>query len=124
MRWSGMDDFLAGLEQMPVNLDKYATALAFSTARNMREYGLENMSSHRIGLVTGRSRALYGAALRGSTAIAGYLSWPDEVVFYPQFLNDGTSRTRARPYHDEAFDRAARDFANGMPGVIRRVMEQ
>lgn len=133
MRWEGMDQFLAFLDAAPENLRRLAGAHAAASAHHMRDHAMQNMGAMRIGLVTGRSRALYGVVVdpaaydmkaSGSVAAyAGYLSWPDEVEFYPRFLNDGTSRMGARPYHDLAFDQTRGFFERGMRRALERAMQ-
>src|SRR5690606_27981353 len=110
MEWEGIDQFIAFLNAAPGNLRRLAGAHAAASAHHMRGHAMANMGDMGIGLVTGRSRALYGVSvepaaydLRASgsvAAYAGYLAWPTDVMFYPRFLNDGTSRMAARPYHD------------------------
>lgn len=117
---SGFDDFIDDLERSKERLRVGAARHAYETATLTRDLAMRNMGSMGIGLVTGRSRALYGVRAGGGlfgsagsiAAYAGYLSWPDNVVFYPQFLNDGTVKMVSRPYHDEAVETATRFFYN------------
>ena len=113
-----MDEFLDGLEEMKERMRVGAARHCFETATLQRDRAMGNMGSMMIGLVTGRSRALYavkaGAGSFGGTmgsvaAYAGYLSWPDDVEFYPKFLDEGTVKMAARPYHSEAVETAS-DF--------------
>ncbi|REF69646.1 hypothetical protein [Paracoccus versutus] len=133
MEWEGVDQFLAFLNAAPGNLRRLAGAHAAASAHYMRDQAMANMGGMRIGLVTGRSRALYGVRVEpaaydprasGSVAAyAGYLAWPSDVVFYPRFLNDGTSRMAARPYHDLAFDQTRPFFEQGMRRALNRAMQ-
>lgn len=132
MKWEGVDQFLQFLDQAPDNLRRLAGAHAAASAHHMRDHAMANMGMMRIGLVTGRSRALYGVRVNpaaydmrtsGSVAAyAGYLNWPGDVVFYPAFLNDGTSRMGARPYHDLAFEQTRPFFEQGMKRALARAM--
>jgi len=120
---SGLDDFMRDLQGSKRQLERQATAHAYFTAKRMQNSALENMSGMRIGLVTGRSRALYGAALRGTTAMAGYISWPSDIEFYPHFLNNGTRFMVAKPYHDLAFEQQRQFFDDGMLRVLQQVLK-
>lgn len=121
------------LQNAAPNLKRLAGAHAAASAHHMRAQAMDNMSSMGIGLVTGRSRALYGVRVepaaydpRASGSVAaysGYLDWPDDVVFYPRFLNDGTSLMRARPYHDLAFEQTAPFFEQGMKRALERALQ-
>lgn len=132
MRWEGMDQFLSFLDRAPKNLRRLAGAHAAASAHHMRDHAMANMGVMGIRLITGRSRALYGIAVdpaaydlpsSGSVAAyAGYLAWPSDVEFYPRFLNDGTSRMGARPYHDLAFDQTRPFFEQGMRRALARAM--
>lgn len=133
MKWEGMDQFIDFLDRAPENLRRLAGAHAVATAHHMRQNAMQNMGAMGIGLVTGRSRALYGVKvdpaaydMRASgsvAAYAGYLSWPSDVEFYPRFRNDGTSRMAARPYHDLAFDQSKGFFEHGMRRALARAMQ-
>lgn len=133
MKWEGIDEFMAFLDDAPNNLRRLAGAHCAASAHHMRDHAMQNMGAMGIGLVTGRSRALYGVAVEpaaydmqasGSVAAyAGYLAWPSEVVFYPRFLNDGTSRMVARPYHDLAFDQTWPFFEQGMRRAMERALQ-
>lgn len=132
MQWDGIEAFTAMLDAAPETLKRLAGAHAAHSARQMREHALHNMSGMGIGLVTGRSRALYGVRVdprsydpKGSgsvAAYAGYLNWPVAVVFYPAFLNDGTSQMAARPYHDLAFDQTRPFFEQGMKRALAQAL--
>lgn len=122
----GVDEFTSFLEASKERLRVGAARHNFETATLTRDLALQNMSGMGIGLVTGRSRALYGVKAGGGmfgasgspAAYAGYLSWPSDVVFYPLFLNDGTVRMVARPYHDAAVEKARRFFYAEAPRVL------
>lgn len=118
VEWKGTDVFEADLTLRGQRMKQGVARHTYETATLQRDRALGNMGSMVIGLVTGRSRALYGVRagagsfgsnLGAVAAYAGYLAWPDDVVFYPKFLNDGTVKMYARPYHDEAVERAT-DF--------------
>jgi hypothetical protein len=121
MEWVGVDEFLSLTQDIKERMRVGAARNNFEAAKSMRDHAMQNMGAMGIGLVTGRSRALYGAKPHpgafhsgGSVAAyAGYLDWPSDVIFYPKFLNDGTSRMPSRPYHDLAFEQAAQDFQQG-----------
>lgn len=127
MSWQGMDDFLGDLDDAKERARVGASRHCYETATLVRDRALENMGRMGIGLVTGRSRALYGVkapdSLFGSTAgsisaYAGYLSWPLDVSFYPAFLNDGTVNMVSRPYHSEAVETGERFFFNEASRVL------
>lgn len=120
MDFSG-DDFDAWMGQTRERLRVGAARHCYEAATLQRDRAMQNMGAMGIGLVTGRSRALYGvradrrafSLTSGSVAAyAGYLTWPGDVIFYPLFLNDGTVKMVSRPYHDEAVETAGRFFAN------------
>lgn len=124
MKWHGIDDFISDLDRMPSELEKLVGAHAFATANHMKRDAMANMSDMRIGLVTGRSRALFGTAYEypDTRASAGYLAWPEEVEFYPQFLNDGTPRMISKPYFDLAYEQQESFFVEGMERALERVL--
>jgi len=114
MELQGQDDFERFLDDVKERMRVGAARHNYEAATLTRDQALSNMGAMGIGLVTGRSRALYGvrasAGMFGATsgavgAYAGYLEWEDGIVFYPKFLNDGTVKMVARPYHDMAVDR-------------------
>lgn len=125
MEWENVTTYRRNLRRMPVLLKRFAAAAAAASAAHMQDEAMQNMSDMRIGLVTGRSRALY--AVRASTAgsiaaYAGYLAWPRDVEFYPRYLNDGTSKMVSKPYHDMAFEASRRFFDNAMGQALAAAM--
>jgi hypothetical protein len=116
----GDAEFQALLSKMKERARVGAARHNYESARLTQDRALQNMSDLGIGLVTGRSRSLYalkaGSGAFGATggslaAFAGYLGWPGDVVFYPVFLNDGTVKMPARPFHDMAVETGRRFFA-------------
>lgn len=132
MRIHGLEEFEADLARAEAELVRESQAHVAFTARTFARDAVANMSRFRIGLVTGRSRALLGwrlgaGVLRGSSsvsAIAGYLTWPSDVEFYPTFLNNGTRHQSAKPYFDQAFEQARPVFEEGMDRILDRFMER
>ncbi len=122
MKWTGINEFLTDLHGIEVELSDRAQAHCFASAREMRNNAMQNMGDLGIRLITGRSRALYGVALTATGALAGYTAWPDDVEFYPEFLNNGTFRMAARPYHDLAFEMTETFFNDGMDRVFGQSM--
>lgn len=122
MKWTGIDEFLTDMTAFVKELDGRAQAHCFASAREMRNHAMQNMGDMRIRLITGRSRALYGVVLTATGALAGYTAWPDDVEFYPIFLNNGTFRMAARPYHDLAFEMTEQFFNDGMDRVFGQTM--
>lgn len=121
MEWENVTEYRRNLKRSPVLLKRFAAAATAATAAYMQDQAMQNMVDMRIGLVTGRSRALYAvsASTAGSVAAyAGYLSWPGDVEFYPKFLNDGTSRMEAKPYHDMAYEASQAFFNNAMEQAL------
>ncbi len=121
-RLEGFDAFEADMRSMGARLERLTTTHSFFSAKEMQQNAMQNMGDMRIGLITGRSRALYGAALRGMIGMAGYLVWPEDVEFYPAFLNNGTSRMMARPFHDLAFEQTRDFFYDGMARCLAQAM--
>lgn len=124
--WRGMDEFLGELDDMKERMRVGAARHCFETATLQRDRALANMGSMGIHLRTGRSRALYavkaapgsfGGTMGSVAAYAGYLAWPADVVFYPKFLDEGTVKMVARPYHSEAVE-TAEDFFFGEAGRV------
>ena len=76
------------------------------TVDEVHQAGLENidaMTSRR----SGRLRKWYRKSIRskGTRGLVGYLSRKargKEGAFYARFVHDGTSKARARPFHDHA----------------------
>lgn len=126
MTLTGMDDLFDEFDKITERLRQGLARHAYESAEFTRDRALQNMSLMNIGLVTGRSRALYGVragdALFGTeasvAAYAGYLKWPGDVVFYPEFLNEGTVKMGARPYHDLAVEQGEKFFNDGTKRVL------
>lgn len=115
MKWHGLEAFLAELERIANDLEMHCAVGNRRTAQFMQSTALANMDAFGIRRITGISRDHYqveqgptnaNAAVSNVVARVGYLSWPESLVFYPRFLNDGTSRMMARPYHTTAFEAA------------------
>jgi hypothetical protein len=112
MEWDGMEEFQAELQAMKRRMQTGAARHCYEAATLQRDRALQNMGAMGIGLVTGRSRALYGVrAAKASfmsggsvAAFAGYLEWENGIVFYPEFLDTGTVKMISRPYHTEALE--------------------
>jgi hypothetical protein len=120
VKWFGIDEYFRYLDDFVAEIEERSTAHSFTSARKMVQFGLQNMSDFRIGLITGRSRALFKTGLKGTTALAGYISWEEGVEFYPHYLNNGTRRMIAKPYFDLAFEMVEPFFIEGMERVLKQ----
>lgn len=121
MKWSGSASFKAKNKMLTEQLRVAAARVCMESAKEQRNIALEGFWTYRIRMITGRSRALYAAApgegmlTPGATKVsydAGYLVWPKtdafsmgkEIPFYPWYLNFGTAKMAARPFHTAAVD--------------------
>lgn len=83
--------------------DAVADALG-ETADEVHRAGLENIDA-MVGKKTGRLRRGYRKRLsrKSLKALVGYVSAAARrSAFYARFVHDGTSKAKARPYHDHA----------------------
>lgn len=119
MKWEGAAEFRA-MQKDVVETIRFETARAMmEVAKEQRDRALEGFWTYGIKMITGRSRALYaihpgeGMFTPLATKVVvevGYNAWPETDVhspdepipFYPWFLNYGTSKMSARPFHSAA----------------------
>lgn len=127
MKWEGTVEFGEVNKAFAEELRVAAARANMEAAKFQRDLALENFGSFGIRLITGRSRSLYsikpgeGMFQPGATVVVvdvGYSTWPEYdhlsngeyIEFYPWFLNYGTSRMAARPFHTDAMDETEEIF--------------
>lgn len=136
MKWEGADGFRKSTRDVLEFVRVAAARRMMEIAKAQRDMALEGFWTYKIGLRTGRSRALYAIKpdqtmfTRNAVHLGlevGYTDWPDHdkwwptgppLEFYPVMLDRGTTGRTSRPFHTAAVDFAARRFYREMPFVI------
>jgi len=85
-------------------LDANVAKAISDTVDEVHQAGLENIDA-MTGRRSGRLKRFYKKSLRakGARGLVGYVSAKArKSAFYARFVHDGTSRQKARPFHDNA----------------------
>ena len=104
MRATGFRKARAKSRRRSEALDANVRVAIAETVTEVRRDGLDNLAS----MTKKRSGTLvrnYKKALRkgGMVGLVGYITArARDAAFYARFIHDGTSRIKARPFHDQA----------------------
>lgn len=105
-RMTGVREYRAALKRAPAHLREEVADAIKQTVDGVHARGLANidaMTTARSGFLRRYYNKSVGRkSLRGRV---GYLSSTSrEVVFYARFINDGTVKMAARPFHTNAVE--------------------
>lgn len=139
MKWQGQTDFIMANKAAQERLRVEVARASYESAKKQRDYALANFGAYGIHLITGRSRALYaiqpgeGMFTPGASRVSyevGYVVWPDhdhfspteKIPFYPWYLNYGTARMAARPFHTVAVEATEPFYVRRMDEAFAKAM--
>lgn len=104
MRSSGFKGARTRSRQRTKSVDANVSAAIAKTVVDVHRAGLENIDA-MVSKRSGRLRRFYKKSLRakGARGLVGYVSAKARrAAFYARFVHDGTSKQKARPFHDHA----------------------
>lgn len=119
MKWENTVDFREMMGKTREELRVAAARVCVEAGKETQKRALEGFTTFGIRLITGRSRSLYalqpgeGMFEPGAGKVSyevGYVNWPKsdshgtDIPFYPWYLNYGTSKMAARPFHTAAVE--------------------
>lgn len=116
MRASGFRQARRKSAARKASIDPNAAAGIRETVEEVHLEGRKNIDA-MTDKRTGRLRRWYKKALRkgGSVGLVGYVSRKARsAAYYARFVHDGTSKTKARPFHDQAVNSEAGNHAKRM----------
>lgn len=102
----GIREFRAALKRLPEDMRREVFEAVSKTAKGVHQKGRANIAS----MTTKRSGDLsrlyrVGLSRKALSARVGYLSEKSRgAAFYARFINDGTSKMQARPFHTNAVE--------------------
>ena len=141
--WQGAEKFGA-MNDMVAEIARVAAARKMmEVGKRQRDRALDNFGKFGIRMITGRSRSLYavkpltpmftpGASVSHLAISVGYNEWPkrdahspdEDIPFYPAFLNYGTEKMPARPYHTAAVEATEPEFFEEMDAAVDEALRK
>ena len=137
MTWNGAKDLQPMGKVMAETLRVAAARSMMESGKRQRDRALENFGRFGIRMITGRSRSLYaitpmtsmftpGTSVSMMAIEVGYTKWPkrdsfspdEDIPFYPAYLNYGTPKMPARPYHTAAVEATEPEFYRDMDAAM------
>ncbi|XAT57851.1 hypothetical protein GN241_11055 [Rhodobacteraceae bacterium IMCC1335] len=124
MRVSGHKQSRARSRRRSKAVDANVAAAISETVVDVHRAGVENIDA-MVSKRSGRLRKFYKKSLRakGTRGLVGYVSAKARrAAFYARFVHDGTSRQKARPFHDHAVLEFEGKHTGRMRAALRKAL--
>lgn len=126
MRVKGIQQARARSKARVRALDPNIASAISETVDEVHQAGRENIDAMTTGR-SGRLRKWYRKSIRskGQRGLVGYLTRKargKDGAFYARFVHDGTSKSKARPFHDHAVLEVEGKHAGRMRAALARAL--